>query len=76
MKTVLVTGSEGFIGKNLVERLKRLSDLQLLCYDIGIDEGKVHKRRETTKGIRSTRVPCRPETLLFGTYAWPVMGPD
>ena len=41
MKTVLVTGSEGFIGKNLVERLKRLSDLQLLCYDIGINEGKL-----------------------------------
>jgi UDP-2-acetamido-2,6-beta-L-arabino-hexul-4-ose reductase len=41
MKTVLVTGSEGFIGKNLVERLKREKDLRLLCYDIGVPEQKL-----------------------------------
>ena len=38
MKTVLVTGSEGFIGKNLVERLKREKDIHLLCFDIGVPE--------------------------------------
>jgi UDP-2-acetamido-2,6-beta-L-arabino-hexul-4-ose reductase len=41
MKTVLVTGSEGFIGKNLVERLVRQSDLEVLCYDVGVNDGNL-----------------------------------
>lgn len=34
MKTVLVTGSEGFIGKNLRETLQRRTDLRIVCFDI------------------------------------------
>lgn len=33
-KCVLVTGSNGFIGKNLVERLKNIGLTNIMCYDI------------------------------------------
>ena len=41
MKTVLVTGSEGFIGKNLVEALKRRNDVRLLFFDLGVNEDRL-----------------------------------
>ena len=34
MKTVLVTGAAGFIGKNLVATLKRRDDLRLILFDV------------------------------------------
>ena len=34
MKTVLITGSNGFIGKNLVAELKTRQGYELLTYDI------------------------------------------
>jgi len=34
MKNILITGSSGFIGKHLVERLSRLTDVNLSCFDI------------------------------------------
>jgi len=34
MKKILVTGSKGFIGKNLVERLKTFKDIELFEFDI------------------------------------------
>jgi len=34
MKTILVTGAQGFIGKNLVVALKRRADVQVIEYDI------------------------------------------
>jgi UDP-2-acetamido-2,6-beta-L-arabino-hexul-4-ose reductase len=37
MKTVLITGSEGFVGKNLRVTLKRREDLRLLYFDIQED---------------------------------------
>lgn len=37
MKTVLITGAEGFIGKNLRVTLQRREDLRLLCFDIQDD---------------------------------------
>lgn len=43
MKTVLVTGAQGFIGKNLVERLKRQNDVALLCFDLDTEEGKLEE---------------------------------
>ncbi len=33
MKTVLITGAKGFIGKNLVAHLNRLEDVEILEYD-------------------------------------------
>lgn len=34
MTTVLVTGADGFIGRNLREALQRLDDVRILCIDI------------------------------------------
>lgn len=33
MKTVLVTGSEGFIGKNLIARLQELDNIAIKSFD-------------------------------------------
>jgi len=35
MKTVLLTGAEGFIGRNMKARLGQRSDIHLLCIDVG-----------------------------------------
>jgi len=35
MKTVLLTGAEGFIGRNMKARLGQRSDIRLLCIDVG-----------------------------------------
>jgi UDP-2-acetamido-2,6-beta-L-arabino-hexul-4-ose reductase len=37
MKTVLVTGADGFMARNLVQHLKKLSDIGILGYDINDD---------------------------------------
>ncbi|MGL5149159.1 MAG: NAD-dependent epimerase/dehydratase family protein [Clostridium sp.] len=34
MKKILITGSNGFIGKNLIERLNRTENIELLTFDI------------------------------------------
>lgn len=34
MKSVLITGSEGFVGKNLRVSLQQRADIRLLCYDV------------------------------------------
>ena len=37
MKTVLVTGADGFVGKNLVAALKRRDDVRLVLFDVKND---------------------------------------
>ncbi len=37
MKTVLVTGAAGFVGKNLVAALKRRDDVRLILFDVNTD---------------------------------------
>ena len=37
MKTVLITGAAGFIGKNLVTALKRRDDVRLILFDVNTD---------------------------------------
>jgi len=37
MKNILVTGSDGFIGKNLIQALKRLEGIKVYGYDINDD---------------------------------------
>lgn len=37
MRTVLVTGSKGFIGKNLLEALSRQKDIKIIGFDAGDD---------------------------------------
>ena len=43
MKQVLITGSDGFIGKNLVAHLQKNEDINLLKFDIGGDTQKLHE---------------------------------
>ncbi len=38
MKNVLVTGANGFIGRNLIAHLARRDDVQIFQYDLGNDE--------------------------------------
>jgi len=35
MTTILITGADGFIGRNLVEALRRMSGVELITYDLG-----------------------------------------
>jgi UDP-N-acetylglucosamine 4,6-dehydratase/5-epimerase len=37
MRTILITGANGFIGKNLVQHLKNLDNISLISYDIDDD---------------------------------------
>jgi UDP-2-acetamido-2,6-beta-L-arabino-hexul-4-ose reductase len=37
MKTILITGSEGFIGKNLRVSLQQCEEIRLLCFDVQND---------------------------------------
>lgn len=37
MKTVLITGSEGFVGKNLRVTLQQRTDIRILCFDVQHD---------------------------------------
>ena len=37
MKTVLITGAAGFVGKNLVAALKRQGDVRLILFDVNTD---------------------------------------
>ena len=37
MKTVLVTGAAGFVGKNLIAPLKRRDDVRLILFDVNTD---------------------------------------
>lgn len=37
MKTVLITGAAGFVGKNLVAALKRRDDVRLILFDVATD---------------------------------------
>jgi UDP-2-acetamido-2,6-beta-L-arabino-hexul-4-ose reductase len=37
LKTVLITGSEGFVGKNLRVTLQQRNDIRILCFDVQHD---------------------------------------
>ncbi|KAB0671382.1 capsular polysaccharide biosynthesis protein CapF [Oryzomonas sagensis] len=41
MKTVLITGSEGFIGKNLRATLQGREDVRIICFDVKHDHTKL-----------------------------------
>ncbi len=43
MNNILVTGSKGFIGKNLLVALKRISDISIFEYDIDSNEEKLEE---------------------------------
>lgn len=41
MRNVLVTGAEGFIGRNLIARLVRVEDIRIFRYDLGNEESEL-----------------------------------
>ena len=41
MKNILVTGANGFIGKNLIEHLKELENINIVKYDINNNEDEL-----------------------------------
>lgn len=43
LKSVLITGAEGFIGKNLCLRLQKREDIRLLCIDLGNSKEELAK---------------------------------
>ncbi len=47
MKTVLLTGAEGFIGRNIRSRLERREDIRLICFD------QANARADLLEGVRA-----------------------
>ena len=58
---VLVTGSEGFIGKNLILRLKHTEDIEYIPYDIEYDFEKIETHIEEVDFIFHLAGVNRPE---------------
>ena len=63
MKTVLVTGSEGFIGKNLRETLQHREDLCVLCFDLQDDPTTLFTHLDNTDFVFHLAGVNRPQTL-------------
>ncbi|MDO4559087.1 MAG: NAD-dependent epimerase/dehydratase family protein, partial [Planctomycetia bacterium] len=43
MKTILITGGRGFVGRNLCAHLERLEDVTLIAYDLGDPESRLEQ---------------------------------
>lgn len=63
MKTVLVTGSEGFIGKNLRVALSRLSDIKVIGFDILDDISSLASSLKIADVIYHLAGVNRPESI-------------
>lgn len=61
MKTILVTGSNGFIGKNLIEGLQRLKEIEIRKFDIEDDINTLSARVEEADIIFHLAGVNRPE---------------
>ena len=69
MKTVLVTGSNGFIGKNLIQGLRRREDVEIMTFDIknGLDDLAGHlKDADIIFHLAGVNRPERPEEFEAG----------
>jgi len=60
---VLVTGSAGFIGKNLVERLSRIEDVEILKYDKSTKEDVLTSHIQNAEFIFHLAGVNRPENV-------------
>ncbi len=68
MKSVLVTGARGFIGKNLVLALSRQKDIKVISHDIGDDAEILHEALKKADIIYHLAGVNRPkETGEFDT---------
>ena len=63
MKRVLVTGSNGFIGKNLVERLRRCKDVEIKTFDIKDDVDRLREHLKNADIIFHLAGVNRPEKI-------------
>lgn len=63
MQTILVTGSNGFVGRNLCETLSRIQDLTLYRYDIDSDSNKLEKALEAADIIFHLAGVNRPTSV-------------
>jgi len=61
MKTVLITGAEGFVGKNLRVTLQQRSDVRLLCFDIHDDPSTLEGLLEESDFIYHLAGVNRPQ---------------
>ena len=59
---VLVTGSDGFIGKNLLEALSHLDNLEIYKYDVNDSEETLEKYLQEADVICHLAGVNRPET--------------
>lgn len=59
---VLVTGSNGFIGKNLISHLKELEDIEIVSYDIEDDFSKIEENIDSIDFIFHLAGVNRPQT--------------
>lgn len=69
MKTVLITGAEGFVGKNLRVTLQQRSDLRLLSFDIHDDPSALESLLEQADFIyhlAGVNRPQNPEEFSAG----------
>ena len=60
---ILVTGSNGFIGKNLVERLSRVKDVEVLKYDKNSTEDELESYIKSADFIFHLAGVNRPEDV-------------
>jgi UDP-2-acetamido-2,6-beta-L-arabino-hexul-4-ose reductase len=61
MKTILVTGSDGFIGRNLIEALNRIPEITVLKFDIVEKEESLFSHLETADIVFHLAGVNRPE---------------
>ncbi|MCY2986660.1 MAG: NAD-dependent epimerase/dehydratase family protein [Planctomycetota bacterium] len=69
MKTVLITGSRGFIGRNLAVHLKRRDDVRLLEYDLDNSEAELREwvgTAEVVFHLAGVNRPTQPEEFETG----------
>ncbi len=63
MKTVLITGSEGFVGKNLRVTLQQRKDLRILCFDVQHDPATLNDLLDQTDFVFHLAGVNRPQSV-------------
>lgn len=69
MKTVLITGSEGFVGKNLQVTLQQRDDINMLCFDVQDDSASLYSMLDQADFIyhlAGINRPQNPEEFTSG----------
>ena len=69
---ILVTGAKGFIGKNLIEELKR-QGYEILAYDIDSTEEQLDEYTETCEFVyhlAGINRPENPEDFMSGNFGF------